>query len=239
MSSELIPGEVVLLMYRRYLKAAVKVPNQVIRSILLQQIRKGFRQHMTMRSALAQRECIAQAQKDLQILEDERHARTLYINRFGAVSCLEWELRRTEWHISPVGQRVGFMFMGCLAIFFGLIVVRTKPVEEFAPDISETVNMMAAKLEVDDVSQLQAKREADVMRQYETQKRVRSLEERILARFHDAPETVAPAMPTLNNPSGSLRHVPQHEDARGMSPTPPEGKSIVATITRLPGTRPE
>lgn len=237
--SELIPGEVVLLMYRRYLKSAVRVPNQVIRSILLMQIRKGFRQHMHMRSALAQRECIAQAQKDLMILEDERHARTLYINRFGAISCLEWELRRTEWHISPVGQRVGFMIMGMLGILFGTIIARTQPVEDFAPDITETVNLMAAKLEVDDLSQLQAKREADIMRQYDTQKRVRSLEERILAKFHDAPERYVPSMPTLVNPTGSLRHMPQHEGADEMSATPAEGASIVSAGMSLPKTRPE
>jgi hypothetical protein len=213
MSSELIPSEVVLLMYRRYLKSAVRVPNQVIRSILLQQIRKGFRQHMTMRSALAQRECIAQAQKDLQILEDERHARTLYINRFGAISCLEWELRRTEWHITPTGQRFTYIVGGILFALFFTIIYRTKPVEEFAPDITETVNLMAAKLEVDDITQLQAKREADFMRQFETQKRVRSLEERVLANFHDAPANLAPVAPSLVNPTGSLRHMPANDSA--------------------------
>lgn len=208
MSSELIPGEVVLLMYRRYLKSAIKVPNQVIRSLLLQQVRKGFRQHMHMRSALAQRECIAQAQKDLQILEDERHARTLYINRFGAVSCLEWELRRTEWYISPTGQRVFFVFAGFMFAFFGYIMIFTQRVEEFAPDIAQTVDLMAMKLEVDNPQQLWEKRERDTNRQIETAFRVRTLEERILSTFENAPNPQLPDQPTLQNPNGSIRNLP-------------------------------
>lgn len=211
MSSELIPSEVVLLMYRRYLKAAVRVPNQVIRSLLLQQIRKGFRQHMHMRSALAQRECIAQAQKDLQILEDERHAKTLYINRFGAVSCLEWELRRTEWYVSPTGQKVFFVFAGFMFSFFTYLVIFTQRVEEYAPDIAQTVDLMAMKLEVDNPQQLWEKRERDTQRQIETAFRVRSLEERILSSFENAPGAGFehyPDQPTLMNPNGSVRNLP-------------------------------
>jgi hypothetical protein len=211
MSSELIPQEVVLLMYRRYLKAAIRVPNQVIRSLLLQQIRKGFRQHMHMRSALAQRECIAQAQKDLQILEDERHARTLYINRFGAISCLEWELRRTEWYVSPTGQRVFFCFAGVMFSFFAYIAVFTQRVEEFAPDITQTVDLMAMKLEVDNPQQLWEKRERDMQRQIDTAFRVRSLEERILSTFDNSPVNAnLPLQPTLTNPNGSVRNLPAH-----------------------------
>lgn len=208
MSSELIPGEVVLLMYRRYLKAAVKVPNQVIRSLLLQQVRKGFRQHMHMRSALAQRECIAQAQKDLQLLEDERHAKTLYINRFGAVSCLEWELRRTEWYVSPTGQKVFFVFAGIMFSFFFYLAIFTQRVEEYAPDITQTVDLMAMKLEVDNPQQLWEKRERDMQRQIETAFRVRSLEERILSNFENAPYKDLPDQPTLQNPNGSIRNLP-------------------------------
>ena len=216
MSSELIPSEVVLLLYRRYLKASVLVPNQVIRTLLLQQVRKGFRQHQHMRSALAQRECIAQAQKDLQILEDERHAKTLYINRFGVVSCLEWELRRTEWHISPMGQRIFSVFASVCFAAILYIMINTKTVEEYAPDIAKTVDMMAMKLEVDNPEELWAKREQDMLRQIETQHRVRSLEERILTTFKDAPEAAyLPQQPTLQNPSGSLRYVPtEHGLAR-------------------------
>jgi hypothetical protein len=208
MSSELIPTEVVLLMYRRYLKAAIKVPNQVIRSLLLQQVRKGFRQHMYMRSALAQRECIAQAQKDLQILEDERHAKSLYINRFGAVSCLEWELRRTEWHVTPAGQRIFFAFAGVMFSFFFYLALFTQRVEEYAPDITQTVDLMAMKLEVDNPQQLWEKRERDMQRQIDTAFRVRTLEERILSNFENAPFAHLPDQPTLQNPNGSIRNLP-------------------------------
>jgi hypothetical protein len=213
MSSELIPGEVVLLLYRRYLKSAIRVPNQVIRSLLLQQIRSGFRQHMHMRSALAQRECIAQAQKDLVILEDERHARTLYINRFGAVSCIEWEMRRTEWHVTPTGQRAWFVFSAVILSCFAYIIFSAQRVEEYAPDITQTVDLMAMKLEVDNPKQLWEKREADIKRQLETAQRVRSLEERILSTFKDVPAGMVPDMPTLQNPNGSLRNIPVQQQA--------------------------
>ena len=207
-SSELVPSEVILLLYRRYLKSAVKVPNQVIRSLLLQQIRSGFRQHRTMRSALAQRECIAAAQKDLNIIEDERHSRTLYVNRFGTVSCLEWEMRRTEWHVSPVGQRAWMVFAMCIFSIGLWMVTHTYRVEDFCPDIAQTVELMAMKMEVDNPEQLAVKREADMLRQIDQHMRVRSLEERILANFKDAPSGYfAPEQPTLNNPTGSLRFV--------------------------------
>eukprot|EP00760_Papus_ankaliazontas_P031511 PhM_4_TR5319/c0_g1_i2/m.81918 len=97
-SGVMIPKSAVVHLYRRYLKAAIKVPNPTIRMLLLQQVRAGFRRHRFVVSGVAQRELINQAFKDLEIIEDERLSRTLFINRYGAISCLE-----CTWPMSSAG----------------------------------------------------------------------------------------------------------------------------------------
>ena len=152
--AELVPPQAICLLYRRYIKAAVKVPNTTIRMLLVQQIKNGFRRNETIRSALAQRELIAQSHKDLSILEDERHLNTLYINRFGVVSCLEWEVRRTEWHIAPRGMNAYVALIVAGVFFFGTIVLNTKVAEDAAPEICRNVEGMALKLECDKPDQV-------------------------------------------------------------------------------------
>jgi hypothetical protein len=199
--AELVPPHAICLLYRRYMKSAIRVPNTTIRMLLVQQIKNGFRRNQTIRSALAQRELIAQAHKDLGILEDERHQRTLYINRFGVVSCLEWEVRRTEWHISPRGTHA-YIALFIAATFLALhILTHTKVADDASPEIAKSVEQMALRLECDNPEDLWSQREARMAKSIESIQNQRTLEHRILATFKDAP---AP-LPHLQNPSGSIR----------------------------------
>ncbi len=204
--SELVPAEAVALLYRRYLKGAARVPNGTIRILLTQQIRSGFRRNRSIKSALAQRELIKQAHADLHILEDERHSRTLYINKFGVVSCLEWEVRRTEWHLSPRSLRsVQVLCFVTMLIAYRLLTA-SQMIDEACPDISETVELMAAKLEVDDTADLWGRREEDIKRHIGSVDRMRTLEGRILTNFQEAPQSYQTTpLPTLKNPTGSHR----------------------------------
>jgi hypothetical protein len=223
--AELVPSEAILLLYRRYLKASSRIPNGTIKLLLMQQIRNGFRKHRGVRSALAQRELVNQAHQDLMILEDDRHQRTLYINRFGMVSCMEWEVRRSEWHFTPRAERVYQFFMAGFIYFVVYVATHTQMVDSAHPDIAQTVDLMMVKMEADNPQQLLEKRERDAQLHLDAMGRRRSLEERILATFHEAPddpqylamqrEQQQQTMPTVRNPSGSRRF--QSPDSRSPS----------------------
>ncbi|CBH18612.1 NADH-ubiquinone oxidoreductase complex I subunit, putative [Trypanosoma equiperdum] len=199
--SALLPREAVALLYRRYLKAANSIPNVTIRMLLLQQIRSGFRRNRGITSPSAQRELINQAHKDLQVLEDERLSRTLYINRLGLVSCLDWEVRRTEYNFTPESQNfiAAFLMLGFMLI--AVVAMNAKPIEVRHPDISEMVGAMAMRLEANSPEELRQIRERQIRTGLERQQHRLSLEHRVLATFHDAPG-VRLEPPSLRNPYG-------------------------------------
>ncbi|KAG8341920.1 putative Complex 1 protein (LYR family) [Trypanosoma vivax] len=199
--SALLPRQAVALLYRRYLKAANSIPNVTIRMLLLQQIRSGFRRNRNIASPSAQRELINQAHKDLQVLEDERLSRTLYINRLGLVSCLDWEVRRTEYNFAPESQHFIIAFLIIGFSFIGYIIMNAKPVEVRHPEISAMVGAMAMQLEASSPEELSKIREQQVRSALERQQHRLSLEHRILATFHDAPKVnISP--PSLRHPYG-------------------------------------
>ncbi|KEG14320.1 hypothetical protein DQ04_00521050 [Trypanosoma grayi] len=203
--SALLPKEAVALLYRRYLKAANRIPNVTIRMLLLQQIRSGFRRNQGVTSPSAQRELVSQAHKDLQVLEDDRLSRTLYINRLGLVSCLDWEVRRTEYNFTPETQYFlsAFLFLGFL--FIAVVVTSAKPVEVRHPELSKMVGGMAMRLEADSPDELRALRERQLRSSLEQQQHRLSLEQRVLATFHEAPNVKVSA-PSLRNPDGVVRY---------------------------------
>lgn len=201
--SALVPSDAVALLYRRYLKGANRIPNVTIRMLLLQQIRNGFRRNRTITSPSAQRELIHQAHKDLSVLEDERLSRTLYINRLGMVSCLDWEVRRTEYNFTVETQSFWsvVLFLGFGFLFF--VWRSAEPIEQHRPDLAKMVDVMAMRLEADSPEELAALREAQVRSSMMQRQKQVSLEHRVLATFHDAPSVKAPS---LRNPEGSARY---------------------------------
>nr|CCC96041.1 unnamed protein product [Trypanosoma congolense IL3000] len=199
--SALLPSGAVTLLYRRYLKAANSIPNVTIRMLLLQQIRSGFRRNRGITSPSAQRELISQAHKDLQVLEDERLSRTLYINRLGLVSCLDWEVRRTEYNFSPESQSFISVFLILGFLFIGFLAMNAKPVEKRHPDISAMVGAMAMRLEANSPEELREIREKQIRTGLARQQHRLSLEHRVLATFYDAPN-VRLMPPSLRNPNG-------------------------------------
>jgi hypothetical protein len=201
--SALVPSDAVTLLYRRYLKAANRIPNVTIRMLLLQQVRSGFRRNRSISSASAQRELINQAHKDLAVLEDDRLSRTLYINRLGLVSCLDWEVRRTEYNYRPETQSFLAAFLFCGFVFLAIAIVHTERLEEKRPDIAQMVDYMAMRLEADSVEELRKVRDRQMRNVLEQRQFQVSLEQRVLATFNDAPYVPAPS---LQNPDGSLRY---------------------------------
>lgn len=189
--SALVPSEAVALLYRRYLKAANSVPNVTIRMLLLQQIRSGFYRHRSITSASAQRELIKQAHKDLQILEDERLSRTLFINRLGIVSCLDWEVRRTEYNFTPGAQIFMTVFLTLGFLGLGTLWWNAERIEKKRPDVAEMVDTMAMRLEANsvfDLKKLRGRQEYNVLEREREQAR---LEQRVLETFYDAPRVAA------------------------------------------------
>jgi hypothetical protein len=200
--SALLPQEAVCLVYRRYLKAANKIPNVTIRMLLLQQIRFGFRRHQSLSSPAAQRELVKNAHKDLQILEDERLSRTLYINKLGIVSCLDWEVRRTEYHISPRVKGFAFLLLGLGFSFMLIIVLNLQRVEDAHPEINKMVAAMAMRLEGESAEDVSRLRQEQILSGRERREHRMSLEDRILTTFHDSPGT---QQPSLRFPDGLVR----------------------------------
>lgn len=201
--SALVPNEAVALLYRRYLKAANRIPNVTIRMLLLQQVRSGFQRNKFITNPSAQRELINQAHKDLLVLEDERLSRTLYINRLGMVSCLDWEVRRTEYNFRPETQ-----VALCILLFcgFGMLVYMmycAESVEKSRPDIAEMVDVMAQRMEGRNPEELLAIREQQLRGSLERRDHQMSLEHRVLATFYEAPSVRAPS---LLNPEGTNRY---------------------------------
>lgn len=201
--SALVPSDAVALLYRRYLKAANRIPNVTIRMLLLQQVRSGFRRNRGITSASAQRELVNQAHKDLAVLEDDRLSRTLYINRLGLVSCLDWEVRRTEYNFRPETQSymAVFLFLG-----FGFLVavfMHVERIEKQHPDIAEMVDYMEMRLEAESPEELREVRERQARNALEQRQNQISLEQRVLATFHNAPYVAAPS---LRNPEGSAHY---------------------------------
>lgn len=192
--SALVPSDAVTLLYRRYLKAANRIPNVTIRMLLLQQVRAGFRRNSNITSASAQRELINQAHKDLMVLEDDRLSRTLFINRLGMVSCLDWEVRRTEYNFSQESEYViGFLLL-CGFIFLGILAMKSERIENKRPDIAKMVDLMAMRLEADTPEELAAIRERQARNMLETRQHQLSLEDRVLATFYEAPSVEAPSL---------------------------------------------
>ncbi|CCW67702.1 unnamed protein product [Phytomonas sp. Hart1] len=186
--SALVPSDAVALLYRRYLKSANRIPNVTIRMLLIQQIRSGFRRNRTIRSAPAQRELISQAHKDLNILEDDRLSRTLYINRLGLVSCLDWEVRRTEYNFAPETHIIISVLLSFAFVLFAIMIFNSKRIEEYRPDIANMVDLMAMRLEGDSIEELKALRQQQVRNGLERLEHQLSLEQRVLATFHEAPK---------------------------------------------------
>lgn len=200
--SALVPSDAVTLLYRRYLKAANRIPNVTIRMLLLQQVRSGFRRNRSISSPSAQRELVNQAHKDLAVLEDDRLSRTLYINRLGLVSCLDWEVRRTEYNFRPETQSylAVYLFIGFLVLV--VVATHTESLETKRPDIAKMVDYMAMRLEAESPAELRELRNEQMRNSLEQRQFQLSLEQRVLATFHDAPNVV---VPSLRNPDGSAR----------------------------------
>ncbi|KAG5496282.1 hypothetical protein JKF63_02583 [Porcisia hertigi] len=201
--SALVPSDAVALLYRRYIKAANRVPNVTIRMLLMQQVRTGFRRNRNITSASAQRELVNQAHKDLVVLEDDRLSRTLYINRLGLVSCLDWEVRRTEYNFRPETQSYLAVFLICGFGCLFMVFLHTEKLETQRPDIAKMVDYMAMRLEASSPEELRTIREHQIRHALEQRQNQVSLEHRVLATFYDAPN--AP-VPSLRNPEGSLRY---------------------------------
>ncbi len=202
---EMIPNQVILGIYRRYLKSALLCTNPTIRGVLLSQIKGGFAKNRFLRSPVAQRELVAQAHRDLQILEDERHTRTLYLNKFGQVSCMEWELRRTEWHFFPNGYKFMTVISFSGAYFCLFILMNTQREDTANPEIAKTVDYMAIKLEVDDPKMFRAKRQNDLLRHLEDLDRSSDLEKRILMTFKNSPASLD-QLPSSLHPEGQKQY---------------------------------
>jgi hypothetical protein len=171
--------------------------------LLLQQIRFGFRRNQTLVSPAAQRELVRQAHKDLGILEDERLSRTLYINKLGMVSCLDWEVRRTEFHMNP--RLIGILNI-LFAVFFSIVAMLAlslEPVASAHPEINQMVSAMALRLEGETYEDVQALREQQYLGTVERQQHRVSLEGRILSTFYDAPTYAQ--QPSLRYPDGVVR----------------------------------
>ncbi|KAG5470627.1 hypothetical protein LSCM1_01873 [Leishmania martiniquensis] len=201
--SALVPSDAVALLYRRYLKAANRIPNVTIRMLLLQQVRTGFRRNRSITSASAQRELINQAHKDLAVLEDDRLSRTLYINRLGLVSCLDWEVRRTEYNFRPETQSCLAVLLVCGFSLLFVAFLHTEKLETRRPDIAEMVNCMAMRLTAESPEEWQEIRERQVRNSLEQRQHQVSVEQRVLATFYNTPNVPAPS---LRNPDGSLRY---------------------------------
>lgn len=189
--SALVPSEAVTLLYRRYLKAANSVPNVTIRMLLLQQIRSGFYRNQSITSPSAQRELIKQAHKDLQILEDERLSRTLFINRLGIVSCLDWEVRRTEYNFTPGSQVFMTVFLTLGFLGLGTVWWHAERIEKKRPDVAEMVDTMAMRLEADSVWELKNLRNRQIKNVHQRERGQALLEQRVLETFYDAPRKAA------------------------------------------------
>lgn len=190
--SALVPSEAVTLLYRRYLKAANSIPNVTIRMLLLQQVRSGFYRNRSIKSSSAQRELIQQAHKDLQILEDERLSRTLFINRLGMVSCLDWEVRRTEYNFSTGAQVFMTVFLTVGFLFLGTVWWHAERIEKKRPDIAAMVDMMAMRLEADSTEELKNIRNYQAKNVREREVEQLKLEQRVLDTFYDAPRVTLP-----------------------------------------------
>ncbi|KPI85301.1 hypothetical protein ABL78_5641 [Leptomonas seymouri] len=201
--SALVPRDAVALLYRRYLKAANRIPNVTIRMLLMQQIRSGFRRNRSISSVSAQRELVNQAHKDLAVLEDERLSRTLYINRLGLVSCLDWEVRRTDYNFRPETQSYLSVLLFCGFSVLVFVLLHTERLEKKRPDIAQMVDYMAMRLEADSPEELREVRDRQMRNSLEQRKFQLSLEQRVLATFHGAPNIPAPS---LQNPDGSLHY---------------------------------
>ena len=205
--AELLPAEAICLLYRRYLPGAMRCQNVTIKLLLLQQIRNGFRRNAGIRSAAVQRELVEQANRDLMVLEDDRHNRTLYINRFGAVSCLEWENKRTEWHYTDLGFTVVQIWLFLAGGVILQMLWTATEMTNLNPDISKCVDQMTMKLEVDNVGDYFQKKDEEMRLHLEQVQATRNLEHRILATFKDAPDDPSnwrANQPSLMNPSASL-----------------------------------
>lgn len=196
--STLVPSEAIALLYRRYLKAANRIPNVTIRMLLLQQIRFGFKRHQTLSNVSAQRELLKQAHKDLNILEDERLSRTLYINKLGLVSCLDWEVRRTEYNVSPKARYSLYLYIAIGFSFLLFVFLNAERTDKASPEIAQLVRGMAMRLEADTPEELVAIRERQVMSGIERKVGRLALEDRILSSFYDAPKIKAPTLRDLD-----------------------------------------
>lgn len=187
--SALVPSDAVALLYRRYLKAANTIPNVTLRMLLLQQIRSGFARNMTICSPAAQHELVEQAHKDLQILEDERLARTLYINRLGLVSCLDWEVRRTEYHFRPQVKYAVIAFLSVWYVFFFMVFFYSKKIDKAHPDIASMVDSMRMRLEAGSAEEMHEMLKLRAQNNAAQHQQRVDLEERIFASFYNVPRS--------------------------------------------------
>lgn len=190
--SALVPPPAVCTLYRRYLKSANNITNITIRMMLLQQVRNSFRRHSNVRSAAAQRELIVQAHKDLNILEDKRLQRSLYINRLGMVSCIDWESRRTEFHLDPKIAPYIIAVLSCILFLFHLIPFFTYTVEDKFPKEAKAVSLMHSRVHGGTVEEAEKAERNRIEGMLSTSQRQRELQRRILSTFDDAPHVDAP-----------------------------------------------
>ena len=179
------------MLYRRYLKAANQINNVTIRLLLVQQVRQSFRRHATVKAPTAQRELILQAHKDLAVLEDDRLQKTLFINKIGMVSCLDWEHRRTEYHFDPRGEKYLWGLLWVLAGLLVTIFLGMKPLREANPAAAEAVDVLAAKLHASSPEEYQQQEEARIRGMLSTSRRQADLQNRILTSFEGAPANPA------------------------------------------------
>ena len=175
------------MLYRRYLKAANQIHNITIRMLLVQQVRQSFRRHASVKAATAQRELILQAHKDLAVLEDDRLQKTLFINKIGMVSCLDWEHRRTEFHFDPRGEKYLWALLWGVAMLVATIFLGMKPLETVNPSAADAVDILAQKLHASSPEEYRKQEEARIRGMLGTSRRQADLQHRILTSFDGAP----------------------------------------------------
>ena len=194
--SALVPADAVCMLYRRYLKSANNITNITMRMMLTQQIRNSFRRHSNVRSAAAQRELIVQAHKDLAILEDSRLQRSLYINRLGMVSCIDWESRHTEFHLDPSIMQLLFCVLAVIFLGFNALPFFAERPEDLMPDSARAVDMMIARAHgSEDLAAYAEKERERIEGMLSTSQRQRALQRSIFTTFEDSPHPEAPKSP--------------------------------------------
>lgn len=197
----LIPASAVCLLYRRYLKASARIPNATVRMLLLSQVRSEFRSKADITTVNAQRELVSKAMSDLNVLEDERLAKTLFINETGAVSCIDWEMRRTQEGIEIERKGINMLLIMVVigaAILAEAMSTMQTPTQKY-PKIANVVDAMAQRLEGSTPEEVREKRERAVLETRGMMHGRAELQDRIYRTFDRAPLHYEPQLPKFKD----------------------------------------